>query len=108
MEFFEPEVGHITSGTFIAPSPASQVLCMIGISSLYFFLTWYCDHVIAHNRGVAEPSYFFLTKKYWKSVFHGFTRVDQDENSAKSKKNRKKKKRRDISKLSSFSNKPFY
>jgi hypothetical protein len=34
-------------------------------SLLFLVLAWYFDHTIASNRGVALPSYFLCTKKYW-------------------------------------------
>jgi hypothetical protein len=44
-------------------------MCTFGSLVLYLVLTWYFDHIISSNRGVASPFYFPFTKKYWFSFF---------------------------------------
>jgi hypothetical protein len=49
------------------PPPYEFFLVLLQDCAFYMVLLWYFDHIIAHNRGAADPFYFFLQKKYWMS-----------------------------------------
>jgi hypothetical protein len=69
-DFGRDLTGKLADGThYTSPSPATTVGIMGLDIVLYLGLTWYCDHVIGHNRGVSDPLYFPFTKQYWKGVF---------------------------------------
>ncbi len=54
-DFLTRETGSIVlDATFTMPSGFETLLVLVGDMTLYLMLTWYFDHVIAHNRGVAE------------------------------------------------------
>ena len=54
-DFFTDDTGVIIGGIFwTVPSPFELVMIMFYDAMLFLFLTWYFDHVVAHNRGVAE------------------------------------------------------
>lgn len=62
--------GKLVDGVeYTMPSPLHSVEMMIRSMLIYLALTWYFDHVISANRGVADPLYFMFTPKFWKSVF---------------------------------------
>jgi hypothetical protein len=68
--------GKLVDGlTYTMPSPLRSVEAMIKEMVLFMVLTWYFDHTVSANRGVADPPYFILTKKYWKGVF-GIKHID--------------------------------
>lgn len=37
---------------------------------IYLLLTWYCDNVLAHNRGTSSSPFFFLQRQYWSRLAH--------------------------------------
>ena len=63
--FFERQDGWLQGHHYITPSLYDSLWNM-GVNVLVFgLLAWVCDHVVASNRGVAEPIYFPFTRKYW-------------------------------------------
>ena len=54
-DFMAHEKGTILIGvSFTMPSAFEMYLTLIGDVFLYLALAWYFDHVVSHNRGVAE------------------------------------------------------
>lgn len=54
-DFITHEKGSIIIGVdYTMPSAGEMVGVLIGDVILYMVLAWYFDHVISHNRGVAE------------------------------------------------------
>jgi hypothetical protein len=54
-DFSQEITGKLADGTaFTMPSPLHSVMVMVGDIAFYLILTWYFDHVISANRGVAE------------------------------------------------------
>lgn len=39
---------------FTIPPSAFTFFILIATGTLYYILTWYCDHVISSNRGVSR------------------------------------------------------
>lgn len=61
--------GKLADGvTYTMPSPLKSVEAMIKDMLIFLVLTWYLDHIVSANRGVADPPYFIFTKKYWMQV----------------------------------------
>jgi hypothetical protein len=61
--------GKLADGvTYTMPSPLKSVEAMIKDMCIYLVLTWYFDHIVAANRGVADPPYFIFTARYWRQV----------------------------------------
>lgn len=85
--------GRLADGqAYTMPSPLKQVEAMGKVIVIYLVLTWYFDHVVAANRGVADPPYFFLTPKYLKSIFcRRKTHVDDEKGGKKKRKTKKSK-----------------
>ena len=52
---------------YTMPSAFQSLLIMVGDVLMYATMAWYFDHILSHNRGVADPWYFPLTAKYWNS-----------------------------------------
>ena len=66
----KPETGEFSVGdTYESPTPLHSFGMMFLVIFIYSILLWYFDHVISDNRGTNESFYFFLTPKYWESVF---------------------------------------
>lgn len=61
----ERDSGKSLFGEFDAPSNLYFIFMTLLITLFYGVLTWYCDHVISHNRGKSDGWFFFLRKKYW-------------------------------------------
>lgn len=78
------------------PSPLKSVEAMIKDMVIYLVLTWYFDHIIAANRGVADPPYFFLTPRFWRQVF-GTKQVNPQIAADKSGKKKKRSKKSKMS-----------
>jgi len=58
--------GAFVTGELYYVPPAFKFFCLqILFTVIYLILTWYFDHIIASNRGVADPPYFIFTKKFW-------------------------------------------
>lgn len=54
-DFFTEDTGNFIGGIYwTVPSPFELVLIMLYDSLIFLLFTWYFDHIIAHNRGVAE------------------------------------------------------
>lgn len=68
------------------------VLDMVG----YLALAWYFDHVLAHNRGVADPWYFLFTKKYWQSFLQGGASAEAEKQKIRESRNAKEKKKKAV------------
>jgi hypothetical protein len=74
------------------PSAFESWVNLLKDIALFMALTWYCDHIIQHNRGVAYPPHFMFTKKYWLSIVkkgEGF--AEEGKGKKKVKKEKKKK-----------------
>ena len=66
----KPETGEFSVGdAYESPTPLHSFGMMFLVIFIYSILLWYFDHVISDNRGTNESFYFFLTPKYWESVF---------------------------------------
>jgi len=67
-DFITRETGSIIKGIgYTMPSALESFGVLVADVVLYTVLTWYFDHVLSHNRGVADPWYFPFTRKYWES-----------------------------------------
>jgi hypothetical protein len=54
-----------TQDRYIVPPMVSNLKKLYSISLMYVIIAWYFDHVLASNRGTAEPFYFFLKPTFW-------------------------------------------
>jgi ABC-type multidrug transport system ATPase subunit len=73
-DFTTRETGSVVMGVgYTMPSAFESLLVMMGDVLLYAALAWYFDHILSHNRGVADPWYFPFTAKYWS----GLTKQDK-------------------------------
>lgn len=62
--------GSFFSGDrYIVTSMYTSQIFMSELILFYLLLAWYCDNVIAANRGVPKPWLFFLSPNYWLSFF---------------------------------------
>ena len=52
-------------GTYTAWSPLVTFGILYGVFAFYMILTWYFDHIIGENRGVADGWFFFLRPSFW-------------------------------------------
>lgn len=69
-DLVKPEIGQYSQGdTYQSPTPLHSFGMMVFLMTIYVILLWYFDHVISSNRGTNERFYFFLTPKYWETVF---------------------------------------
>jgi len=49
------ETGSIVlDAKFTMPSSFEMMMTLFGDAVLYLTLAWYFDHIVSHNRGVAE------------------------------------------------------
>jgi hypothetical protein len=65
-DFTTRETGSVVMNVgYTMPSAAESLGVLVGNIVLYSFLAWYFDHIISHNRGVADVWYFPFTKKFW-------------------------------------------
>mmetsp|Transcript_9173 Transcript_9173/g.6924 ORF Transcript_9173/g.6924 Transcript_9173/m.6924 type:complete len:162 (+) Transcript_9173:119-604(+) len=55
----------VTGEAYYVPPAFNFFLVQLLYTVLYLLLTWYFDHTIASNRGVADPPYFIFTKQFW-------------------------------------------
>ena len=54
-DFLTPESGNVVGGIHWETPSAFELMLILLWDSLFFLaLTWYFDHTISHNRGVAE------------------------------------------------------
>jgi hypothetical protein len=54
-DFFKPDDGWIVGGIhWTAPSGFEFMMILVYDALFFLLLTWYFDHVVSHNRGVAE------------------------------------------------------
>lgn len=69
-DLVKPEIGEYSTGdTYKSPTPLHSFGMLLLVITVYAILVWYFDHVISSNRGTNERFYFFLTPKYWETVF---------------------------------------
>ncbi|PVU98300.1 hypothetical protein BB559_001689 [Furculomyces boomerangus] len=51
------------------PSPSYMLNVMLINGLVYLVITWYMDNVVPNHYGASKPLYFFLSPKYWRSIF---------------------------------------
>jgi ABC-type multidrug transport system fused ATPase/permease subunit len=91
-DFTARETGSIVlSMNFTMPSAMESMMVMVGDIVIYMTLAWYFDHIVSHNRGVADPPYFLFTKKYWRT----WLKTDPNEGANKRAMRLSKKKKKD-------------
>jgi hypothetical protein len=90
-DFFEREHGQLVgSVTFTMPSAGEAMGMLVFDMLMYLVLAWYFDHILSHNRGVADPWYFLFTEKYWRS----FKQANIDAEKEKIRESRKAKEKK--------------
>jgi hypothetical protein len=93
-DFGQEYHGKLMDGvTYSTPSPLESMRIIFIDMCIFLVLTWYFDHILSHNRGVADPSYFFLTQKYWYQVF-GWKTPEQQAAEAANKEAAERRRRR--------------
>lgn len=61
-DFFLRAKGSLfNGGNFEMPSSFSTLMVMLADLAIYIIITWYFDHVVESNRGVASKPYFIFT-----------------------------------------------
>lgn len=68
-DFTTRETGSVVMNVgYTMPSAFESLLVMMMDVLLYAGLAWYFDHILSHNRGVADVWYFPFTAKFWSGL----------------------------------------
>jgi hypothetical protein len=70
-DYYEERIFRVktTHDVLYAPSIAHFMKNIRHITYFIMVFTWYLDHVLSSNRGVAYPLTFPFQKSYWQTVF---------------------------------------